>query len=184
MLDLISLLLISAAFFFGHLYASIAGGAGILTLPTLLLFGVSPAVAIGTISLATFFGVLTSSFNYHRKKIVNVKSLKWLTVAIVIGSFIGALITTSINPDTLKLIITIALIPVVLLSIFSDRLMKVFKIKLGRIGTLISFFIIGVYSTTINAGYAILQMTTLVFSGKTFLESSAAKSMINIAFLE
>jgi hypothetical protein len=56
--------------FIAGLIDAIAGGGGMLTIPTLLSAGLPPHVALGTNKLAASFGSLTASITFYKKKVI------------------------------------------------------------------------------------------------------------------
>ena len=65
--------------FFVALIASaidaIAGGGGLLVVPTMLLLGMNPLVTLGTNKLQSCFGTATSSFNYYKNGLLKEKNI-------------------------------------------------------------------------------------------------------------
>jgi uncharacterized membrane protein YfcA len=69
---------------------AIAGGGGLLTLPTTLAMGLPPHIAIGTSKLAGVMGVLNSNYVFLRKRIINPRY--WL--AAIFSALVGGAIGT------------------------------------------------------------------------------------------
>ncbi len=106
---------------------SLAGGGGILTLPAYLIFGVPPALVLGTNKLASSIGTVIAAYKF-RKSITVSKKLVWrLTVLSLSFSALGAGLSRLVPADKLKFIILI-IIPVMVYFILSDK-------KLGRVET-------------------------------------------------
>ncbi len=83
--------LCSVGFLAGFIDA-IAGGGGMLTIPTLLASGLPPHIALGTNKLAATFGSLTASITFYRKKLFNPKFWRLSLFATAIGAVIGTII--------------------------------------------------------------------------------------------
>jgi len=69
----LTLLLLGAAFMAGFV-DSIAGGGGLITVPALLLAGLSPVEALGTNKLQGLFGSSSATLAYARKGHVDLKA--------------------------------------------------------------------------------------------------------------
>jgi uncharacterized membrane protein YfcA len=104
--------------FFAGFVDSIAGGGGLISLPVLLFVGLPPQVALGTNKLQGAFGTLSSSYNYIRKKKVDLRASFTGIVFTFIGAAIGARLIQQLNPGFIKHII-----PMLLLVVFVYTLM-------------------------------------------------------------
>ena len=92
---------------------SIAGGGGLISLPALLMAGISPAGAIATNKLQSSFGSFSSSLNYIRKGQVRPGELRTGIICVAVGATAGALIIDRLDPGFLA-----ALLPVLLALVF------------------------------------------------------------------
>ena len=81
---------------------AVAGGGGMLTVPTLLASGLPPHVALGTNKLAATFGSFTASYTYYRKKLFNPVFWKYSLIATAIGAILGTLAVSLISVELLE----------------------------------------------------------------------------------
>ncbi|MCJ8311380.1 MAG: TSUP family transporter [Saccharospirillaceae bacterium] len=95
------LLLFSIALLAGFI-DTLAGGGGLLTLPALLLTGMSPVQAIATNKLQAVIGTATATTMMFRKRKVTFSHVWPLMLMAFIGSAFGALLVLSINSDWLE----------------------------------------------------------------------------------
>lgn len=94
-------LLILAAFLAGFI-DSIAGGGGLITVPVLLLAGLSPVQALGTNKLQSLFGSGSATYAYAAKGYVDLRH-QWKSAAIsAIGSALGAYVATRVSSEWLR----------------------------------------------------------------------------------
>lgn len=77
--------------FLAGLIDAIAGGGGMLTIPTLLTAGLPPHIALGTNKLAASFGSLTASVTFYRKKLFDIKFWRLSIIFTAIGAIAGTL---------------------------------------------------------------------------------------------
>ena len=101
---------------------SIAGGGGLIALPTLLIIGLPPQVALGTTKLQGSFGTLSASYNYIRKGQASLKGAFSGIIFTFIGASIGALVVQQIDPEIIKPVIPVLLFGVFIYLLFSKNL--------------------------------------------------------------
>ena len=100
---------IIALLFFAALAAgfvdSIAGGGGMITIPALLLSGVSPLQALATNKLQSTFGSFSATLHFYKKGFINLKfSLPFAIIAFVFSA-IGTFSVQFIQVDSLSKIL-------------------------------------------------------------------------------
>ncbi|XQW86436.1 TSUP family transporter [Thalassotalea piscium] len=83
--------------FFAGLIDAIAGGGGMLTVPTLLTSGLPPHIALGTNKLAATFGSLTASITFYRKNLFNPKFWRLSILFTAIGAVLGTLVVSHLS---------------------------------------------------------------------------------------
>ena len=89
---------------------AIAGGGGLLVVPTMLLLGMNPLVTLGTNKLQSCFGTATSSYNYFKNGLLKEKNIKLLAIISFLGSLIGTLLVSQLSNELLNNLIPILLI--------------------------------------------------------------------------
>jgi uncharacterized protein len=101
---------------------SIAGGGGLITLPSLLAVGLPPHLALGTNKFQSSFGSFTATANHYRRGIIDIRSAVWGIVCTVIGAAAGAYVVQILNSELLEKIIPFLLLAILVYFIFSPRL--------------------------------------------------------------
>ena len=116
MLDItISLMLACAvAFFIAGFIDSIAGGGGLITMPSLLICGLPPHYVLGTGKLASSLGSFTALLTFAKGHFIDLKVAPWGFVTSFAGAALGSWIALSIESEILGPIL-IFLLPVGLL---------------------------------------------------------------------
>jgi len=182
------LILIYAVGFVGSTFGTLVGGSGLIVVPTLIFLGLPSQMAIATSQFGGSGSAIFGLYEFHRKKLVNVRLGLFLGITAVIGSFIGANLVLRVNPATLR--IFIAVTTLVILSIF------VIKPQIGirktptkpnrfRYATGLFFaFFLGVYGGFygVNLGTFLSYLLILGF-GQTFLESAATRKIIGLLLI-
>ena len=101
---------------------AIAGGGGLITIPILILAGLSPVSALATNKLQGSIGTLTASLYFIRKKTVNLKKMRLAILATFIGSVFGSWLLLQINTQHLIIMLPILLICMGLYFLFSPNI--------------------------------------------------------------
>ena len=105
--------------FVAGLIDAIAGGGGMLTVPTLLTSGLPPHVALGTNKLAASFGSLTASFTFYRKNLFNPKYWRLSIIATAAGAILGTIIVNFLSVEFLDKYIPVLVVLTAIYTLFS-----------------------------------------------------------------
>ena len=109
-LELITLLVLVAVFLVAGVVDSVAGGGGLLTLPSLLLVGLPPEVAMGTNKLASSLGMSASMLSYMRAGLIrNGRMLGFGVAAMLAGGTLGSMVLHLFDSATIGRIIVFLL---------------------------------------------------------------------------
>lgn len=114
-------LLIGAAFFAGFIDA-IAGGGGLITLPILMIVGAPPITAIATNKVQGVFGAGMAAWSYGRAGHVDLAKQKWIAVLALCTGGVGALLTSSLSTDFIRIALPVLLIVIALFFAFKPGL--------------------------------------------------------------
>jgi hypothetical protein len=119
--DIITItIILSAVSFLAGLVDSIAGGGGLLLLPSLLIAGLPPQTALGTTKLASSSGTSVALINFVRNKKVVWKIASSGVLFSLTGSFIGTKTILIFSNETVGKII-IFLLPLAMLITLIPR---------------------------------------------------------------
>ncbi|MCC7431093.1 TSUP family transporter [bacterium] len=108
------ILTICSFVFFAGIIDAIAGGGGLITVPTYLAFGIPPHVTLGTNKLVSCSGTTFSVSRFIHSGLINWKVSVPAIIFSFIGSFIGTKVILLLNP---KIVVYLLLI-VVPLTLF------------------------------------------------------------------
>jgi len=101
---------------------AIAGGGGMLTVPTLLTAGLPPHIALGTNKLAATFGSFTASYTFYKKKLFNPVFWKYSLISTALGAVVGTLIVSFLSNEILDKILPIIIVLTGLYALFAQSL--------------------------------------------------------------
>ena len=169
--------------FFVALIASaidaIAGGGGLLVVPTMLLLGINPLVTLGTNKLQSCFGTATSSFNYYKNGLLKEKNIYFLISLSFIGSLIGTLLVSQLSNELLANLIPILLISAAIFLILNKgNRLNISKSLMIVFTPLI--LIIGFYDGFFGPGTGtFFVLTFLIIKERNLMEATAATKVLN-----
>ncbi|WP_350285634.1 sulfite exporter TauE/SafE family protein [uncultured Croceitalea sp.] len=181
------LLLIVVGFIVGFIN-TIAGGASLLSLPTLIFLGLPPAVANGTNRVAIIVQTAVATAGFKSKGVSTFPFNVYLGISAFFGSIIGARIAVDIDDAVFNRILAIIMISVVLIIIFKpkiqlDDLEERLAGKYLWIGIIV-FFFFGIYGGFINAGLGFLMILFLHFVNKmTLIRANATKVVVVFTYM-
>lgn len=114
--------LLFAAGLSGGFIDAIAGGGGLITVPTLLGVGLPPQLALGTNKAQSSCGTIIAVTRYARAGLVGWTEVRLAAALAFLGSMAGAWTLTLIGNDALRRIIPWMLLAVVIYVALSPRL--------------------------------------------------------------
>ncbi|WP_324735932.1 sulfite exporter TauE/SafE family protein [Thermococcus sp. SY098] len=155
--------------FIGILAALFGLGGGFLIVPTLNLLGVEIHHAVGTSSAAVVFTSLSSALAYSRQKRVHYKAGLLLASTAIIGAYIGAWMTSLLNPAQLKVVFGATLI-LVAIRIYRKKTAEPSEVKLKDVKinyklVPVGGFFAGIASGLLGVGGGIINVPFLVWLG-------------------
>lgn len=109
--------------FITGLIDAVAGGGGLISVPSYMLVLGPGSLAIGTNKVSAFASTLTALYIYHRNGFVQIKSNNAFFGAIVIGAIGGALLSRFVPPAAYKGFMVV-LAPLLLFVLFQRRWWK------------------------------------------------------------
>lgn len=119
-LDINMWMLICGVGFIAGFIDAVAGGGGMLTVPTLLASGLPPHVALGTNKLASTFGSSTASLAFYRKRLFNPYFWRYALVMTAIGAILGTILVSYLSTELLEKALPIIIICTAIYTFFSS----------------------------------------------------------------
>ena len=92
------------AVFVAGVVDAIAGGGGLISLPTYMLAGLPPHLAIGTNKMSSFMGTSIATFRFAREGYINLRLAVFAVVFALAGSYTGANISLLISNRVFKIL--------------------------------------------------------------------------------
>ncbi len=189
------------AFFLGIAASALGIGGGFITTPSLILLGIQPDYAIGTVLIMIIFIALSATIAYSRKKeSIEYKTGLLTAIFTVVGAVIGS-ITSSIlvnkAPDIFRIIFAIFLIPIAIKMIVFPKKQKnknsvnkeiehdeviFFNFERREVLSAVCGLIAGFASGLLGIGGGVVMVPILVHIGKISMHKAVATSMFIMIF--
>jgi uncharacterized membrane protein YfcA len=176
--------ILAVASFIAGFVDSIAGGGGLITVPALLLAGLSPVEALGTNKIQGLFGSASATLTYASKGQVEPRRQIRPSVMAFLGSALGALAATVIPGAWLSAALPIVLILIALFFAFKpnmndvDRAERISPVLFG----LTMAPLVGFYDGLFGPGAGSFYMLAFVtLAGFGVLKATAHTKLLNFA---
>lgn len=185
-LDTHLLLIVFPLIFLAGFIDAIAGGGGLISLPSYFLLGLPPHMAYGTNKFSSCMGTTFSMFRFIRSKRVHLQSAIASVCSALVGSTIGARIVLMLDEKYLRYCL-IVLLPVIAVFVMTQRgfgegVKKNLSERKILILSLLSGLVIGTYDGFFGPGagsFLILAYTGLL--GFDLTTSSGNAKIVNLA---
>lgn len=176
-------LLVIASFVAGYIDA-IAGGAGLILIPSFILTGLPPQLALGQEKLVSTIGTVAAIKNFIKNKSVIWRVVPAGLISALIGAYVGAKIILFLPTEALSLII-VALLPVGLLAATLKSRVKTtteFVDRSSFITVFLVCFTVGFYDGFFGPGTGSLFIIALTVINKFgLLQASATSKIFNFS---
>jgi hypothetical protein len=191
----LTILLFLAAAVGGALNA-VAGGGSFLTLPALIVAGVSPVVANATSTLALWPASLSSTFAYRRELRSSRQWLIALGVTSVVGGLAGAVLLVRTSDDAFLRLLPWLMLVAAATFTFGSKLRPQPKggappshpfehgavWRPALLGVVFAQFLIATYGGYFGGGMGIMMLATMALAGMTNIhEMNGLKSFLGVA---
>lgn len=163
---------------------AIAGGGGLITVPVLMLAGLSPEQALATNKVQGSFGAATAAFSYGRSGLVDLRrQLPTAALAFAAGGA-GAALVTALPTDLLRVALPVLLIGIALFFALKPGLNDLDRAARLRpaLFALTAVPLIGFYDGLIGPGAGAFYMLAFVtLGGFGILKATAHTKLLNFA---
>jgi len=161
---------------------SIAGGGGLITVPTLLLVGLDPKTALATNKFQASFGSSMAAWQYYRHGHIEIRPAIPGVVFTFIAAACGALTVRAISPDILGRIVPVAMGVILIYTVVSPKLGHVArKALLNRYGFYLLFgLLLGFYDGFFGPGTgSFWTMAFMIFLGYEMPRATGHTKLMN-----
>lgn len=175
-------LLIFGGFLVG-IINTIAGSGTVITYSIFMLLGLPASMANGTVRVGVIMQTLASSVTFYKKGKLPLKKGLFLSIPILIGTAIGALIAVKINIEMFEKILGVVFLFMLFVLLYKPQRWLQEQVEKTTAKTkpthLILLFLMGIYGGFIHIGVGIfLLMTLITLMGYDLLKANALKVFI------
>jgi uncharacterized membrane protein YfcA len=149
---------------------AIAGGGGLISIPSLLWAGLSPAQTLATNKLQGSFGTASATWHFYRKGALDLRQMRWTILLVFLGAVGGTLLVQRSDPGFLRGVLPPLLVGIAAYFLFKPDLGEEDRhrrISLGLFSVAVAA-LIGFYDGFFGPGsgsfYAIALVELLGFS--------------------
>lgn len=179
--EITSILLLSG--FLVGVVNTFAGSGTVITYSLFMMLGLPANVANGTIRMGVVMQTLTSSWEFHKKKLLDIKKGLIFSIPNTIGSLLGAQLAALTDKDIFEKIVGIVMLGMLFFIFYKPekwihgQASKISR-KPGYMQQII-FFLLGFYGGFIHIGVGIFLLAALVLNeGYDLVKANALKVFI------
>ena len=163
---------------------AIIGGAGLVSIPILVLIGLPPQSAIATSKFGSFALNIFGWIKYHKENKINYKIGVSTTLVATFGAYFGAKALLIIPEEILNKLVGTLLIGTTVLFLINnntgirkDHNYQPYKIFIGYL----AIFIVGFWGAFFGGGFAIFATYVyILLFNQTFVECAGIKMLIGV----
>lgn len=178
----IELVFLIFLFFVTSVVGVVTGSNSLITVPVMFQFGIDPKVAVATNMFGLTFMSIGATIPFVRNKTIDTKKLSPLIILTLIGSAIGALLVGYITTQSVKLLVSIAMIAVVIFTFIKRERKEPANehLPIPVVGYAAAF-LLAIYGGLYSGGYVTVLTPVLVaFLGMSYTESIGSTKLINV----
>jgi len=179
------LIILIVLFFLTSIVGVVTGSNSLITVPVMFQVGIDEKVAIATNMFGLTFMAIGGTIPFLRQGKIDARKLSPLIAVTLIGSALGALLVGYITNQSIKLIVSIAMIVVVIFTLVRREKLEPSVVtggltKLPIIGFLATFFL-AIYGGLYSGGYVtVLTAAFIAFLGMSYSESVGSTKLVNV----
>ncbi|MEQ1646208.1 MAG: sulfite exporter TauE/SafE family protein [Pyrinomonadaceae bacterium] len=181
---LYALIILVAVFFLTSLIGVVTGSNSLIAVPVMFQLGIDPKVAVATNMFGLVFMSIGGTIPFVRQKKIEYDKLSPFVLITVISSTLGALLVGVLSSDSLKLIVSAAMIFVALFTLARHKTGVSDEIQPGKFAVPVTYvltFILGIYGGLFSGGYVTMLTAVLVgIYGMRYGEAVASTKLINV----
>ncbi len=176
----LSIILLVVIFFVTSAIGVVTGSNSLITVPAMFQLGIDPKIAVATNMFGLVFMSVGSSIPFLRAGRIDIRRTTPLIAITVVASGIGAALVGVIGGETLKMIVSVAMIVVALFMIIRSPKEPI-KGHLAVPAVLLLTFVLGIYGGLFSGGYTTMLTAVLVgVGGMQYVEAVASTKLINL----
>ncbi len=183
--ELTIILIATFAFLAAGFVDAIAGGGGLITVPSLLLLNIPPHFALGTNKFASSLGTLTATWTFFRNKLITLHLVPYGFISSFLGGVLGSWLALQMESEMLGKVMAVLLPIGLVFSLFSGRSLRDntdIPMNKQKIMVCIIGMVIGIYDGFFGPGTGSFFILGLhMFLGLGLVHASGTTKVFNLA---
>lgn len=183
-MSLVSLIVLAVVFFLTSIVGVVTGSNSLITVPVMFQFGIDEKVAVATNMFGLTFMAVGGTIPFVRRRMIDHRKAAPLIVLTLIGSAGGAALVSFITNQSLKLIVSVAMIAVAVFTLWRHDTSGTEGVAAGTSHKALVYpltLILAVYGGLYSGGYVTILTAMLVaFYAMPFTEAVGATKLINV----
>jgi uncharacterized membrane protein YfcA len=179
-----ALIVLIVVFFLTTVIGVVTGSNSLIAVPVMFQVGIDEKVAVATNMFGLTFMSVGATIPFVRRGMIDYRKVSPLIVLTIFSSALGAVLVGWITNQSLKLIVSIAMIAVgifILLRRGNSKEGSKTPTTAFVIVTYVLAFLLGVYGGLYSGGYVtVLTAVVVAFFGMSFSEAVASTKLINV----
>lgn len=169
-------------FFVTSVVGVVTGSNSLITVPLMFQFGIDPKTAVATNMFGLTFMSIGATIPFIRSGTINAKKLSPLIILTIVGSGIGALLVGYITTQSVKLLVSVAMVVVVIFTfVRRERKEPADEKRAWPIVGYAAAFLLAIYGGLYSGGYiTVLTPVLVAFLGMSYTESIGSTKLINV----
>lgn len=169
---------------------TMAGGGSSLTVPLLTLAGVPGNAANGSNRVGILTSNLAAMAAFKKLGVDGLSHALPVLAPAVVGSLVGSYGINQLTDDTFETVFGLIMIAIILVTLFRSSPPKTadaetsvpdIKPKWATWGTVLAFFLVGIYGGAIQAGIGLVLLSALNRSGYDLVTANSIKVIVTLA---
>jgi len=181
---LYALMVLVVVFFLTSVIGVVTGSNSLIAVPVMFQLGIDPKIAVATNMFGLVFMSIGGTIPFVRQKKIEYDKLSPFVLITVISSTLGALLVGVLSSDSIKLLVSAAMIFVALFTLLRHNTGVSDEVQPGRFALPVTYvltFILGIYGGLFSGGYVTMLTAVLVgIYGMRYGEAVASTKLINV----
>lgn len=176
--------LVVAAGFVAGIVNTLAGGGSLLTVPLLVLIGVPGTFANGTNRVAVLVQSIVGAWRFRAEGVSGFQHVLPVLVPMLVGSALGAYGVAQLDDVSFERLFGVLMLLLLLPALFPPRVAAegVGRGRMGRAASVFTFFGIGLYGGSFQAGVGLFLVLALARTGHDLVMANSVKTVAVAAF--
>jgi uncharacterized membrane protein YfcA len=176
--------LVVAAGFVSGVVNALAGGGSLLTVPLLVLIGVPGTFANGTNRVAVLVQSIVGAWRFRAEGVSGFRHVVPVLAPMLLGSALGAYGVAHLDDASFERLFGVVMLLLLVPALFPPRIAAAApgRGRMGPVMSALTFFVIGLYGGSFQAGVGLFLVLALARSGHDLVMANSVKMVAVAAF--